>query len=700
QVVLRDVTERRKAEQVIRSSEAKYRTLIENVLDGVYQTTPDGEILTANPALARMLGYESETDLLLLNFEKDLYVNAEERKQYLDLLVKGVRIKNAEFKLRRKDGLVITVLENARVVRNKLGDILYFEGTITDINELKHAQEELQMSEERFRMFIEQSTEAIWCFESPEPMPTDLSEERQIKYLLETDCITECNNTMARMYGFDDAKQIIGTKMKDFLDPTNPANIEYLRMFIRSNYRMINTESHDISKDGRPKYLLNNMIGVVKDGRLLRVWGTQRDITTEKQTAQRLSLNEEKFRTLTEKVASAIFIFKDGKFYYVNPAMEKLSGYSKNQLLSLRLADIVHPDFHYVIEGIEYNKPDRNRSSVHHEIKIINKNGEERWIDIAVESTVFEGKTARFATAVDITERKLGNSIKEITYQIVQVDNKYPDIKDMLAEVHRIIQGIISANNICFALYDKEKDILSFPYFTDEFVKSSPPRKAGKGLIECVIKTRKSLLCTRADCEKLKKQGKIKSRPRCKNWLGAPLIAGRKVIGVIALQDYYNANAFGKTQKKLLETIAEQLAKIISEKKSSADIEYEKEDYKAFIEENPIGQFMTDANGIVIDGNKAFIKLLRYGSLKELLQAKINIFGKVKKKQSAILKILHKTPSIHNYTMKIADASGNPLSAAGILSAVRDQSGELFCIKGLLVSEEKKKKKKRMTDKE
>jgi PAS domain S-box-containing protein len=344
-------------------------------LDGVYQTTPDGEILTANPALARMLGYETETDLLLLNVEKDLYVNSEERRQYLKLLIKGERIKNAEFRLRRKDGQIITVLENARVVRNKLGDILYFEGTLTDINEVKLAQEALQISEERFRVFVEQSAEAIWCFESPEPMPIHLSEERQIKYLMETDCLTECNNTMARMYGFEDARQILGIKLKDFLDPTNPANIEYLRLFIRSKYRLINAESHDVYKDGRPKYLLNNMIGVVKEGRLVRVWGTQRDITIEKQTAQRLSSNEEKFRTLTETVASAIFIFTEDEFFYVNPAMERLSGYSKEELLHMRLVDIVHPDFKKAIQGSAHIRLNGSKSLIRHEVKIVAKNG-------------------------------------------------------------------------------------------------------------------------------------------------------------------------------------------------------------------------------------------------------------------------------------------------------------------------------------
>jgi PAS domain S-box-containing protein len=283
QVVLRDVTERIKAEQAIRGSEAKYRSLIENVLDGVYQTTPDGEILTANPALARMLGYESEIDLLLLNIEKELYIDPEERRRYLKLLNKGERIKNAEFKLRRKDGQIIDVLENARVVRSRLGDILYYEGTITDITELKNVQEALRISEERFRAFIEQSAEAIWCFESPEPMPISLSEERQIKCLMETGYLTECNDTMARMYGLESAKQLLGAKVKDLLNPSDPANIEYLRSFIRSNYRLVNAAYHKIDKEGKSKYLLNNMIGVVERERLVRVWGTQRDITVEKQ---------------------------------------------------------------------------------------------------------------------------------------------------------------------------------------------------------------------------------------------------------------------------------------------------------------------------------------------------------------------------------------------------------------------------------
>jgi PAS domain-containing protein len=99
--------------------------------------------------------------------------------------------------------------------------------------------------------------------------------------------LTECNDTMARMYGFEFAEQLLGVKLKDLLDPSDPANIEYLRSFIRSNYRLVNAASHEIDKEGKSKYFLNNMIGVVEGEKLVRVWGTQRDITAEKRVERK-----------------------------------------------------------------------------------------------------------------------------------------------------------------------------------------------------------------------------------------------------------------------------------------------------------------------------------------------------------------------------------------------------------------------------
>jgi PAS domain S-box-containing protein len=568
QVVLRDVTERIKAEQAIRGSEAKYRALVENVLDGVYQTTPDGEILTANPALARMLGYSSETDLLLLNVEKELYINSDERRQYLRLLNKGERVKNAEFKLRRKDGQIIDVLENSRVVRTRLGDILYYEGTITDITELKNVQDALRISEERFRAFIEHSAEAIWCFESPEPMPIRISEERQIKYLMEIGYLTECNDTMARMYGLESAEQLLGAKLKDLLDPANPVNIEYLRSFIRSNYRLVNAASHKIDKDGKSKYFLNNMIGVVEGEKLVRVWGTQRDITVEKQA----------------------------------------------------------------------------------------------------------------------------ELIKDVVFRIAQVQDTNQTLDDLYSEVHRLIQEVMPAQNIYIALYDKEKDLLSFPYFVNEVEKPDPPRKLGRGLTEYVLKTGKSLLCTPAVDEELRNQGEVELvGMRSKIWLGVPLIVGDQVIGVLAVQDYSDVNRFSTEQQRMLEFVSIQIAKAIDRKHYLTVLKLSDQRYQEFIETNSIGHFIANADGIVIDCNPAFIHLLGFNTHNEIITARINILGSTKRVKDGLIKRLKKTSNVMDVEVKLMGASGKTIPVVANYITTLDHKGVLVRIKGAILPKRSKK---------
>jgi len=562
QVVLRDVTERIKAEQALRGSESKYRSLVENVLDGVYQTTPDGEILTANPALARMLGYETETDLLLLNVEKELYINPEARRQFLQRLNKGERVKNAEFKLRRKDGQIIDVLENARMVRSRLGDILYLEGTITDITELKSAQEALRISEERFRAFIDQSAEAIWCFESPEPMPIRLSEARQIKYLMELGYLTECNDTMARMYGLESAGQLLGAKLKDLIDPADPANIDYLRSFIRSEYRLVNAESHEIDKNGKSKYFMNTMMGVVEGEKLVRVWGTQRDITSEKQA------------------------------------------------------------------GL----------------------------------------------------------IKDVIFRIVQVQDSSHSLDELYREIHRLVQEMMPANNFYIALYDKENDLIRFPYFVDEIDKPDSPRKLGKGLTEYVLRTGQSLLCTPVVDEDLQKRGEIEViGVPSKIWLGVPLTVDDQVIGVLAVQDYTDVNRYGEEHLHLLEFISLQIAKAIDRKSHITRIMQTHQQDRRLFDANPVGLFIARADGTVTDCNMALTRTLGFKTHEEVIAARMNIFGTAKRTVDSLLKKLQKTPNVVDYELKLTGASGKAIPVIVHYYSDRESDGRIKRIQGAVV---------------
>ena len=145
--MMTDITERKRAEYALRRSEERFRNLFEGVLEGVYQSTPDGRILAANPMLLRMLGLNSEAEMNDVNIAKDLYVNPHIRQRLLEQLEREGGFQNVEYELRSRDGAVITVLENARVVRDETGAVLYYEGTLTDITPRKRMEEQLRQAQ-------------------------------------------------------------------------------------------------------------------------------------------------------------------------------------------------------------------------------------------------------------------------------------------------------------------------------------------------------------------------------------------------------------------------------------------------------------------------------------------------------------------------------------------------------------------------
>ena len=131
--VLRYATERTHTLKALKASEQRYRELFQNVTAGVFQTTPDGKFMAANPALVRMLGYDSEDELLAVDVATDIYMDPGHRASWASEMAETGEVRNAELVLKRRDGSKIVVLENSRVVRDTDGRALFYEGTLTDI---------------------------------------------------------------------------------------------------------------------------------------------------------------------------------------------------------------------------------------------------------------------------------------------------------------------------------------------------------------------------------------------------------------------------------------------------------------------------------------------------------------------------------------------------------------------------------------
>ena len=152
--------ERRRAEDALRNSEAKFRGLFENVLEGVYQTTRDGRILAVNPAFVQMLGYDSAAEICAVPVAA-LYWYPNDRDSYVRRMDSDGEARNEEIVLRRKDGSMLVVVDNSRVVRDKQGRVTGYEGTISDITERKKAETAVFQAKERAQVTLQSIGDAV-----------------------------------------------------------------------------------------------------------------------------------------------------------------------------------------------------------------------------------------------------------------------------------------------------------------------------------------------------------------------------------------------------------------------------------------------------------------------------------------------------------------------------------------------------------
>lgn len=150
--VTSEMQSQQEASEALRRAEEKYRSIFENAVEGIFQTTIDGRYLSANPALARIYGYDSPEQLMqeIGNIGQDLYVNPDRRRQFQDYITQDGYVRNLESQVYRRDGQVIWIAENARVVADANGNPVSYEGTVEDITERMttvRLQQEKEMAE-------------------------------------------------------------------------------------------------------------------------------------------------------------------------------------------------------------------------------------------------------------------------------------------------------------------------------------------------------------------------------------------------------------------------------------------------------------------------------------------------------------------------------------------------------------------------
>ena len=194
--------ERRGAEDALRNSEAKFRGLFESMMEGVYQTSRDGRIMVANPAFVNLMGYDSPEELYQVPAGA-LYWYQGDRETFMRRMENEGELRNQEHVLRRKNGAMLVVVENSRVVRDKQGRVTGYEGTLSDITERKKAETAVFQAKERAQVTLQSIGDAVITTDSEgridymNPVAESLTgwENREVQMRLIGDVLTVIDET-------------------------------------------------------------------------------------------------------------------------------------------------------------------------------------------------------------------------------------------------------------------------------------------------------------------------------------------------------------------------------------------------------------------------------------------------------------------------------------------------------------------------
>ena len=306
-----------------RKAEAKYRDIFDGALEGIFETSPEGRLLTANAELARMLGYDSadEVTSTIHDLATQVWVNHDERAQYIRLLEKQGVVLNYECQLRRKDGKAIWVSMNTKRVCSQHGRTIYYSGFLEDITERKRTGKALAESQAQIVTLVDSTSDMIWSVDSERFGLLTFNRGLSEYFLKER-----------------------GLHIEVGMDPgVLLPNEEYAEMW-RTFYRRALEEGSFTTE--YPVYTGTRTL-LLKFNRLERdevVFGVSvfgQDITERKKAEEALRESEEKYRSLYDSMMDGyVLVGMDGRILKYNEAFREMTGHSEAELTQLTFHDI------------------------------------------------------------------------------------------------------------------------------------------------------------------------------------------------------------------------------------------------------------------------------------------------------------------------------------------------------------------------
>lgn len=336
------------------------------------------------------------------------------------------------------------------------------------------------------------------------------------------------------------------------------------------------------------------------------IWNQTLQANVRKKTKS-LKESEQKFRGIFETSGIGISVANQkGQFVSGNPAILRILGYSAEEYSQLSINSISHPED--LDKNVELNR--QMWAGVHDSFTLekrnLHKNG--RYIWGRVTSSIVRDDKGQplfsFGLFEDISERKESEKVHNSIYKISQASNSSITLDELYLFIHNLLRELMPVDNFYIALYDPKDELLHFPFFIDQYEKSADPIAPGHGLTDFVLRGGKPLWATQQVFEQLLRSGEVEligEKPV--DWLGVPLIANDKVIGVMATQSYSSEIHFTQKDVELLAFVSTQVAQAIERKRAEIALVKSDSDLRALF------SAMTDVI-LVLDNHGRYLKIM------------------------------------------------------------------------------------------
>jgi diguanylate cyclase (GGDEF)-like protein/PAS domain S-box-containing protein len=383
--------------------ESLYRDLFLSASEGIYRSLPGGGFLDVNPAMARMLGYDSPAEFLLAHCDRarDIYVDQDMDAADNARLLRDGRIDQLRIQVFRRDGSRIWVSENARVVRDNQGRPIFFEGTLEDITAQVEAEQALKQSQALYQVLLDNTRDGV--------------------FLIQRGRVRFANRAMADVLGYP-LEELIGKPYLELIDPSDrPAQEERKRARESGSREFQMYEIQMLRRDGKRILCEVRADAVDFEGDIAST-GTLRDVTEERNQQRALQHAERLYRELFQD--SPVGLFRtglDGEIMEVNAALSGMLGFDSPEALKQRFANMleVYADPSERQQLVE--RAMRDGSFSHYETRVHDAAGGQRWVSVNVRLTRDEHNAPAHFTgsALDVQERR------RMQQALVSSENKY-----------------------------------------------------------------------------------------------------------------------------------------------------------------------------------------------------------------------------------------------------------------------------------